>query len=64
MITVIHGGTIVNEGKRFIGYIAYCDGVITDVGELPLPDKYKSQDCTLIDASEFYVFFAFFHNGK
>lgn len=55
MITVIHGGTIVNEGKRFIGYIAYCDGVITDVGELPLPDKYKSQDCTLIDASGCYV---------
>lgn len=55
MITVIHGGAVVNEGKKFIGYVAFSDGVIVEIGEMPLPGKFKSQDCILIDASGCYV---------
>lgn len=38
MTTVIHSGTIINEGHRFIGYLAFDNGFITDIGQMPVPN--------------------------
>lgn len=54
MKTVIIGGVIVNEGKKYKGYIAYENGVITDIGSGDA-DVTLCAGAEVVDASGCYV---------
>lgn len=51
---IIHNATIVNEGKRFNGYVAITDELISEVGYGNVPEAI-SAGAELIDAGEAYL---------
>lgn len=55
MATLIHSGLIVNEGCIFKGYIVFCDGIISHIGEMPVPDSLLKNIDEKIDAEGCYV---------
>ncbi|MDE7136466.1 MAG: amidohydrolase family protein, partial [Muribaculaceae bacterium] len=54
MMRIIHNATIVNEGKRFNGYVAITDELISEVGQGNVPES-LSADAELIDAGGAYL---------
>lgn len=55
MATLIHSGIIVNEGKIFKGYIVFSEGIITHIGEMPVPESVLRNVSEKIDAEGCYV---------
>ena len=53
--TVIHGGTIFNEGRRFEGYIEIANDRIVQVAEGPYPGPSPDENIERIDASGKWV---------
>ncbi len=54
MTRIIHNATIVNEGKRFNGYVAINNEFISEVGEGSVPESLLA-DAELIDAQGAYL---------
>ena len=55
MAAIIHNGIIVNECKIFKGYIVFSEGIITHIGEMPVPESVLRNVSEKIDAEGCYV---------